>query len=171
MIALEHVKVEVEVPPSTGRFLVSIGHVGDALSLPGVAASWVDITPAVREIRVERGGARRGVVTALDVGTLTATLVDGFNPRTDHTLQPSRRVRLRTLAGVALWTGQLIDIATESTKDKAHAFTTFVAADAVQSLENTMAYGAISGNGYEPWAARIQRLCRRAVVPTNPPGA
>jgi hypothetical protein len=169
MKSIEAVVLEVEVPPASGTFTVGINKVGDPLTSPGAVSTWVNLTPATREIDVVRGGARSGVVATLDVGTLTAVLVDAFDPTTNATLQPSRRIRLRTIGGQALFTGRVLDLAMESSKDAAHTWTTLTAVDGIQSLEQTRAYGATSGEGYETWAARIQRLCRRANTPTNPP--
>ena len=134
---------------------------------------WEPYLCDARDVRVTRGGDPDPVSPSTQVGTLAAIFVNAADPTTDVAVRPNSLVRLVVKnSGVPLFTGRLQDI--ETTYD--HGGNKFIAvtvADGVQSLANTMRYGAVTEGaaGFEPWHERLQRLCRSANTETNPPTA
>lgn len=139
-------------------------------------ATWVEWTGELNLLDGSRGGRRSGASTTVEVGTISATLINAGDPIDDDRLKPNVRVRLRhrTTLNTVL-SGRLVDLATEYRVNKETGeqttVVTFSAADAVRSHAAITRYGAVTpgGVGYETWASRINRLSTSAQTTVNPP--
>lgn len=138
---------------------------------------WIEWTGALREIDGGRGGKRSGASTTVEVGFISATLINSGDPLTDSGLKPNLRVRLRHRDAVdvdenplAVFTGRIVDLFTIYRLDKQTGVTTTIvnltAADSVRSHGAITVAGAVTsgGVGYEQWAARINRLAASALT-------
>ncbi|MFA5712291.1 hypothetical protein [Mycolicibacterium sp.] len=81
--------------PTTG-FILGHSRIGDPLSPADDAIEWLDFTPDATGFTITRGGRAGSGLSALDVGTVTATLKV---PRTDNltddpALMPNRPIRV-----------------------------------------------------------------------------
>lgn len=133
---------------------------------------WTELTPSAMSITAQRGGERDALGTAIEVGTLTVTLLNVSDPD----IRPNAHIRLaHRLTGVTLFTGIIRRVPRTHRRDKitgrASTVTSIIATDAVQPLANTMRYGAdIDGVAYERWERRIERLMASSLVPYSVTG-
>jgi hypothetical protein len=139
-------------------------------------ASWVTWTGDLNGVGATRGGKPSGVTATVDVGILSATLVNAGDPITDSRLAPNVEVRLLSaLSSEPVFTGRIIDLDVDYVLDKKTgvltSYTTLVAGDAVVAHANTTRYGAVTagGAGFESWANRVIRLATSSVTDINPP--
>lgn len=139
-------------------------------------STWVEWTGDLNSLDVSRGGERSGASSKVEVGTLSAVLINAGDPLAGGELKPNAVVRLRhRVTGDTVYTGRLVDLSTVYRLDKQTGKTTtvvsFTAADSVRSHQAITRYGAVTagGVGYETWAQRIIRLSASAVTDVNPP--
>lgn len=91
---------------------------------------WRDVLGPAHEVRVERG--------ALDVGTLSATIFDAeLDPSTYSELRPGKKMRLRTSAGVNLFSGKIANATVNYLRDETRI--ELEAVDAAAALANQTA--------------------------------
>lgn len=158
--------------------MINEGPVADLLvfevSADGV--SWEEWSGPLNALDISRGGRRSGATNPVEVGTLTATLIDAGDPLEDDTFKPNLRVRVRLREGTdTVFTGRLVDLATAYLLDKSdgtqNTTVTVAAADAIASHSAVTRHGAVTagGVGFETWAQRINRLASSAVAAVNPP--
>jgi hypothetical protein len=134
--------------------------------------TWVEWTGKLRELSSARGGKRAGATLTVELGTLTATLVNA-----DTTgLKPNVLLRFKhRVTDDTVFTGRFVDLYTAHKLDKSTGkFTrlvTIVAADSVRSHAAVTRHGAVTsgGAGFETWAQRIARLASSAVTTVNAP--
>lgn len=166
--------VRVEILTPTGGFILGRSRLDvDNLGDGDEELQWADYLAVARVVNIKRGGKRSGIVSTMAVGTLNMTLVNAGDPSDDPAMTPNTPIRLRSVAGVVIYTGvvQDIDLTYELRKEtgEMNTFVTITAADAVQQHANTPRYGAIAPEGYERWEARIARLSLSSQAPVNPP--
>lgn len=97
---MAEIHVDTLTIPDTGAFVIGRNLVGDALTSAGVELEWTDIGCEARRIHIERGGKRSGVATTLDVGTLSLSTVNAWNPADEPTIKPNTPIRVWTPARV-----------------------------------------------------------------------
>src|SRR5690606_20832533 len=86
--------VETLTIPDSGAFVIGRSFVGDALTEADVELEWTDIGCEARNVHIERGGKRTGVATTLDVGTLSMTTVNAWDPADHPTIKPNTPIRV-----------------------------------------------------------------------------
>lgn len=145
-------------------------------SYDAATATWIGWTGALRALGATRGGKRAGVTATVEVGILSAELVNAGDPLQDARLAPNVPVRIiSTLNNEPIFTGKLVDLDVDYELDKStgktYSITKLAAADAVAAHNNTTRYGAVTdgGAGFESWANRIIRLAASSTTPINPP--
>jgi hypothetical protein len=138
--------------------------------------TWVEWTGALNTVESNRGGKRSGASSTVEVGTLTATLINAGDPLDSEDLKPNVKVRLRhRVTDDTVYTGRIVDLSTAYQLDKQTGETTtlvtLVTADAVRSHSAVTRYGAVTdgGAGFETWALRMNRLAASAMTDVNPP--
>lgn len=140
------------------------------------AGAWTDLHRYANEVTIKRGGQQSGASTAMQVGTLDATLYGPINLALQSALKPNSPIRVvKVDGGQPEFTGTIADLYQTIELDKStnikHVFTTVAAVDAVQSLANTPRSGVVSdsGVGYQSWPDRIRQLATSAQVPCDVP--
>ena len=183
MIPSDYLLVEVLSPPATGAFIIGRSLIGSTLTDPGVTLVWKEYLGAVNSMSTNRGGAQRGAATSLNVGMLSIRIINAADPFTDVAIKPNSAIRVTAahpLAIPAIVAGASANIFTGTIQDvfmnydnKGNTFVTIIAADGVQSVNNTVLFGATSssGLGYETWSQRINQLCTSSTTPVNPPAS
>ena len=128
---------------------------------------WEDFTGILTGVNVRRGG-----VSAVDVGTLDASLEVDEDPLQQGVLKPNQSVRLvMASTEVPVFTGTILDVDVQRVRDAAvqaeRLVATVTCVDAVAVLGSRTRYGAVTsgGAGFESWANRIIRLA--ASSPTD----
>lgn len=80
--------------------------------------SWTEWTDALLGVDIERGGSVSGVAAQVEVGVMTATLVNEGNPLDGGTIQPNAIVRVRHLVtDDPIFTGRLRDLGVAYERD------------------------------------------------------
>lgn len=157
---------QLELLGATTGFILGRSKVGDRLY--DTAPSWVSYRPRITSIDMDRDASAGPLGTAPDAGTLTVTFYDRRGVAglaDDLNIRPNVPVRL-TVAGIAMFTGVIRDLSGTTDRDGSDRLT-LTAVDAAGVLANTTRYGAISGEGSEPFTARIERLARSSSIPID----
>lgn len=176
---VDQITVEVLLPAEDGAFILSESLL-DAWPLGdrALAHQWVPIEAEARYVGTHRGGSQDGVAATMQVGTATVELV---NPP-PRPIRPSTPIRIRTETGTVLFTGTVENQTTAYERRSVAGFRETItvsiisAVDAVNTLANTMRYGAVvetsTGDdedtttfSYETFEARADRLMRRTGLP------
>lgn len=158
--------------PSTGLAL-SFGRLGtDKLS--ATATTWTTYLGSALDVSIRRGGKRQGVSTSIDVGTMTMTLLNVGDPRTDAAVRPNTSIRVRSKAtGAAIFTGRILDVNMAHRRNnvtgKFDRYITLTAVDSVTAHANTKRYGAIAPADHETFEQRISRLALSSRAPVATP--
>lgn len=168
---IDAVTVEIAAPATglmLGRDKLGTGKLG------GASVTWTPYLGGATEVDIKRGGKRSGVSLSIDVGTLTMTLLNVGDPRTDGAMRPNTPIRVKLKStGKELFTGRLLDVDMTHVFDKTTAtFNTYVnvtAVDGVTDHANTKRSGAIAPGGYETWETRIRRLSMSSRAPIAAP--
>jgi hypothetical protein len=165
--------LDVELAAPSPGLALSAGRLGTG-RLNNTPTTWTAYLGAAVDVSIRRGGQRRGAATTIDVGTLTMTLLNTGDPRTDAAVRPNTSIRVRSKAtGAALFTGRILDVdmihRSNKSTGKFDRFVTLTAVDSVTSHANTKRYGAIASDGFETWEERITRLARSSRVPVQTP--
>lgn len=88
--------VSLELLAPTSGFVLGRNLVGDPLSQADDRLEWQPYLPGATRLSVVRGGARSGLVNSVDVGVLSATLLN-TDPTEDPNLKPNTPTRLLTI--------------------------------------------------------------------------
>lgn len=131
-----------------------------------------DLVPFLTEIRVRRGGERDGLGVKADVGLMTLTMNDLYDPLTSPFLAPQQPVSL-TVDNAVIFTGVIASLGAAYPLDKQtgtyRTVTTVTVADAVADHGKTPRYGVRAPEGYETFEDRIARLAVSARTPVEAP--
>lgn len=160
---LDYLRLEVERPvPGVYRLDASVLGGPDLLGA-GTGTQWDDILPLVTgEVACRRGGRAEPANPAIEVGTLTATLLDA----PQDAVRPGQAVRLMATYG-ELFTGRITGVTVTEARDGFgvwHTYTTLTAVDAVAELANITRYGALveRGQAVETFTERLNRILQSA---------
>lgn len=156
----DHLRLELE-QPAPGVLRLDVDTLdGPAVLGAGTGYAWTDtLASTVGTVSARRGGRAEGGALSVEVGTLTARLLDVAS----DDVRVGQRVRLVLADGRALFRGTVRTIALTESRDASGAwrtYTTLTATDAVAALVATTRYGAIVEHGHaaEALRARVQRL-------------
>ncbi|GMA34746.1 hypothetical protein [Demequina litorisediminis] len=162
---MSHIRLEA-LQPIDGVFILDRSTLGGTEAMVTTASegtAWEAIECDSTGMSVTRGGAREGLGTKIEVGTLNASFVDGVNPLDDPDLRPGVPVRLiEDTTDATLFTGQIDRFAVNYDKQDDRSYISMTALDAVSRLASTPRNGA---DGPEPWQARFARLLKSSSVP------
>lgn len=118
-----------------------------ALELTDPLGQWQPYLCDAREVSITRGGSRKGVLPAIDVGTLSVTFVNAADPDDDVNIRPNTGVRVRQI-------GREVEVYSLAYSDHANKAAWAVSAE---SSKWTVGVGSISGStlvfGNGGWAA------------------
>lgn len=165
--------LNVELAAPSAGLALSTGRLG-ADSLSATATTWTTYLGSALDVSIRRGGKRQGVSTSIDVGTLTMTLLNVGDPRTDAAVRPNTAIRVRSRAtGAAIFTGRILDVNMAHQRNKVTGnfdrYITLTAVDSVTAHANTKRYGAIAPNDHETFEQRINRLALSSRAPITTP--
>jgi hypothetical protein len=170
---IDLLNVQIKIP--TSGFILGRGKLNiDTLGPGSSALQWVSYLAKGTRLNSVRGGKRSGVTNTMEVGTLSIVLRETGISVDDGNLIPNTPIRFIAAGSSApFFTGTISDIDYAYEYDKGNnvivKFTTISAVDAVQSLANTVRYGALSPSGNESWEDRMNRLFSSALVPVSIP--
>lgn len=162
---IDHLDVELATVDGVFQLDVSPLDGPDLLAADrGSAYTWTPLLPSATSVTMRRGLARDGVTLKGEVGSLTITLLDAFDPTTNLDVRPNARIRVRDATGHLLFTGLLEDVhVTDSKTGK--PVTVLTAVDAVRDVANTPRYGAANPTAeHELIGDRLARLLSSSPV-------
>lgn len=161
----DHLRLLIE-RPTPGAFTLNTSPLGGPAPLAdGSGAEWHDVLPVVTgEVVARRGGRAEAGALSVEVGTLTATLLDV----PDGYARVGQRIILGRRSGpftddVPLFTGRITTVYVVELQDASgawHTHTSLTAVDAVADLVGVTRYGAVVENGQaaETLDRRVNRL-------------
>lgn len=147
--------------PAEGVFVLDVSTLDGADTLgAGSGVTRVDILPHLTgEMEVRRGARPDPVAPTLEVGTLSATVLNAPAGQ----LHPGQDISLELHDGRPIFTGRVTSASLAEFRDEQgrwHTHTTILAVDAVADLANVTRHGAVPDNaqGAESIEARVERL-------------
>ncbi len=172
---IELLTVEVAVPDTSWTLDVSELGGPDVLDDAGPDV-WTPYLAKATQVSAQRGGKRTGIKTSMTVGMMSLVLLDVAGPVSNPDLKPNMPIRLKNLAGVAVFTGWTVDVNTTYSlrpNGSVVAFISVSVVDAVQVHATTQRSGVIvdGGTGWHSWVQRLRALALSSRVPITPPSA
>lgn len=131
-----------------------------------------DLAPYLTGVRIRRGGTRNALGIKTDVGLMTLTLRNVYDPLSGGHLFPGMSVTA-AIDGISVFTGSIASVESDYPMDKrtgrAASVVTVTVADAVSEHTKTPRYGVRTEAGFETFEDRINRLATSARTPVDAP--
>jgi hypothetical protein len=136
---------------------------------PADTYEWRDLLPDATAVETTRGVSAAGPILTAQVGTLTATAWDAWDPRATGLHHGTEIHLIHWPTRTRAFTGIVTDIKTTPQRpDARHSYQSQItASDAVAILASTTRHGAKGSttDGTETWTARIASLMASTTVP------